>query len=160
MQRGEYQCAGTKLGGYQQRHKPTWNASAYYSLRLWPEFHGFSINPNAVFVRVCLPRGTTYCRLVSNIPSNPLFRTKSKSFDEISYYQNWLVLRDILNVQLFDLPSKKMIEANADSVWFERNLAFVNLGNARKVYLSATHSIDLQDEFKINFIAFNEKPFY
>jgi len=78
---------------------------------------------------------------------------ENKSFDEIRYYQNWLVLRDLLNVQLFDLPSKKMIEANADSVWFERNLAFVKLGNATKVYLSATHSIDLQPDSKISFIA-------
>lgn len=78
---------------------------------------------------------------------------ENKSFDEISYYQNWLVLRDILNVQLFDLPSKKMIEANADSVWFERNLAFVNLGKTKKVYLSATRSIDLQPDSRINFIA-------
>ena len=78
---------------------------------------------------------------------------ESKSFDEIRYYQNWLVLRDILTIQLFDLPSKKMIEANADSVWFERNLAFVKRANTKKVYLSATHSIDLQPESKINFIA-------
>ena len=78
---------------------------------------------------------------------------ESKSFDEISYYQNWLVLRDIDNVQLFDLPSKKMIEANADSVWFERNLAFIKKDNTIKVYLSATHSMDIQPDSKINFIA-------
>lgn len=78
---------------------------------------------------------------------------ESRSFDEIRYYQNWLLLHDAKQVQLFDVPARKLVEANADSIWFERNLVFVKVNSALKVYLSASRSIELQPDSKIQFIA-------
>lgn len=77
---------------------------------------------------------------------------ESKSFDKISYYKNWLLLYDNQKVQLIDIPSRKLIEADADSIWFDRSLAFVNKDKSRKVYLSASHSLELQPDAKVNFI--------
>ncbi len=78
---------------------------------------------------------------------------ENKTFSSISYYRNWLVLKDANQIQLFDIPSKKMIETNADSVWFERSLTFIRKDKFYKVYITPTHSIDLQQDSKINFIA-------
>jgi hypothetical protein len=54
--------------------------------------------------------------------------------------------------QLYHVPSKKMAEAKADSVWFEQRLAFVQTGVQVRVFLSAARSIDLPPDSKIRFI--------
>ncbi len=73
-------------------------------------------------------------------------------WNQVSVYRNWLVLASEGTQQLFNIPSKKMIVTNADSIWFDHNLAFVQFENLTKVYLSAAHSIDLLPDSKIRFI--------
>ena len=77
---------------------------------------------------------------------------ENKTFDNITYYRNWLVLKEGDQVHLFDIPSKKMIENGADSVWFDHSLAFANKKGTHKVYLSATRAMELQADSKIHFI--------
>ncbi len=77
---------------------------------------------------------------------------ENHTYDNISYRRNWLVLYDAGKVQLFDIPSRKLVETGADSVWFERSLTYIQKNNSQKVYLSATHSMNLQPDSKINFI--------
>ena len=76
-----------------------------------------------------------------------------KTWDKVSYHKNWLLLYDIPHVHLFDIASKRMVETNADSIWFDRSLTFVEQAGSQKVYLSATHSMVLQPGSKIKFIA-------
>lgn len=77
---------------------------------------------------------------------------ENKTFDNINYHRHWLVLSDQQKVQLFDIPSKKLIEADADSVWFDEGLTFVHKSNLHRVYLSATNFLDLEPDSKIHFI--------
>lgn len=73
-------------------------------------------------------------------------------WNQVSVYRNWLVLASEGTQQLFNIPTKKMTVINADSIWFDHNLAFVQSENLTKVYLSATHAIDLLPDSKIRFI--------
>ena len=77
---------------------------------------------------------------------------ENKTFDNITYYRNWLVLMDADKNQLIDIPSRQLVESDADSVWFDHSLAFVQRKNLRKVYLSPQHSLDLPLDSKIHFI--------
>ncbi|MEY4930870.1 MAG: hypothetical protein RI909_1594 [Bacteroidota bacterium] len=78
---------------------------------------------------------------------------EGKQYRDIKFFRHWLVLVDQNNVQLFDIPSRRQIEADADSVWFDQSLTFVSKNNVQKVYVSATNSVELQADSKIQFIA-------
>ncbi len=78
---------------------------------------------------------------------------ENKPYDNITFYRNWLVLFQADKKHLYDIPSRKLIASDADSVWFDRSLAFLDKNNLRKVYLSPNHAIDLPADSKINFIA-------
>jgi hypothetical protein len=78
---------------------------------------------------------------------------ENKSYDNITFYRNWLVLFQADKKQLYDIPSRRLIESDADSIWFDRSLAFIDKGSLRKAYLSAKQAIDLQPDSKINFVA-------
>jgi WG containing repeat len=78
---------------------------------------------------------------------------EDKPYDNITFYRNWLVLFQADKKHLYDIPSKKLIASDADSIWFDRSLVFMDKHNLRKVYLSANHAIDLPADSKINFIA-------
>ncbi len=78
---------------------------------------------------------------------------ENTTYDNIIYHRNWLVLMDGDKTQLFDIPSRQLIEADADSVRFDRSLTFIHKDNVHKVYLSPKHSLLLQADSKIQFIA-------
>jgi len=78
---------------------------------------------------------------------------ETKTFDNITYQRNWLVLYESGKVNLFDIPTKKMIASHADSVWFDQSLAFIEKDHRRKVYLSPSYAIDLEADSRINFIS-------
>jgi len=78
---------------------------------------------------------------------------ENKTYDNITYYRNWLVLTNAGKTQLMDIPSKQWVETDADSVRFDHSLTFVHKNNNHKVYLSPNHSLNLQAESKIQFIA-------
>lgn len=77
---------------------------------------------------------------------------ESKAYENIIYYRNWLVLINADKTQLVDILSKQLVEADADSVWFDHSLTFVKRNSTRKVYLSPNHSLELQADSKIQFI--------
>jgi len=77
---------------------------------------------------------------------------EKNTYDNIAYHRNWLVLTNAQKINLFDIPTGKLVEADADSVWFDRSLTFVRKNTSSKVYLSATHSLDLQLDSRIHFI--------
>jgi hypothetical protein len=77
---------------------------------------------------------------------------ENRTYDNINYYRNWLILTDADKTQLVDIPSRQLVEADADSVWFDHSLTFVSKNNVHKVYLSPNHSLDLQANSRIHFI--------
>ncbi len=77
---------------------------------------------------------------------------EKNTYDNIAYHRNWLVLTDAQKIKLLDIPSRKLVEEDADSVWFDRSLTFVRKNTSRKVYVSATHSLDLSADSRIQFI--------
>jgi len=85
---------------------------------------------------------------------------KGKEWHKVSYHQQWLILTLEGRTQLYHVPSKRMAEVKADSVWFEQRLAFVQTGAQVKVFLSAIRSIDLSQDSKIKFIAARDSVRY
>ncbi|MBX2915863.1 MAG: hypothetical protein KF856_11400 [Cyclobacteriaceae bacterium] len=85
---------------------------------------------------------------------------KGKEWHKVAYHQQWLMLTANGNMQLYHVPSKKIAEVKADSVWFEQRLAFVQAGAQVKVFLSATRSLDLPPDSKIKFIAARDSVRY
>lgn len=85
---------------------------------------------------------------------------KGKEWHKVTYHQQWLMLTSDGSTQLYHVPSKKMAEVKADSVWFEQRLAFVQSGAQVRVFLSATRSIDLPQDSKIKFIAARDSVRY
>jgi hypothetical protein len=77
---------------------------------------------------------------------------ENESWHRVYYHRDWLVLSREGQLQLFNISAKKMVTLKADTVWFDRSLAFVQADNAVKVYLSASRAIDLQPDSKIQFI--------
>jgi len=76
----------------------------------------------------------------------------NQSWHRVYYHRDWMVLDREGQLQLFNISGKKMVTMKADSIWFDRSLAFVQTDNAVKVYLSASRAIDLQPDSKIKFI--------
>lgn len=85
---------------------------------------------------------------------------KGKEWHKVEYHQQWLMLNAAGRTQLYHVPSKKMAEVKADSVWFEQRLAFVQSGAQVQVFLSSARSIDLPQDSKIKFIAARDSVRY
>jgi len=77
---------------------------------------------------------------------------ENQSWHRVYYHRDWMVLDKEGQLQLFNISAKKMVTIKADTVWFDRSLAFIQTDNAVKVYLSASRAIDLQPDSKIKFI--------
>ncbi|MBL7870685.1 MAG: hypothetical protein JNM78_03665 [Cyclobacteriaceae bacterium] len=77
---------------------------------------------------------------------------ENQNWHRVYYHRDWLVLTREGRLQLFNVSTKKMVLMKADTIWFDRSLAFVQTNQATKVYLTANHSIDLQPDSKISFI--------
>lgn len=95
--------------------------------------------------------------LIETLPSGTVVRglspeLENQVWNKVSLHRDWLVLNKDGVQQLFNIPSKKMVETKADSIWFDEHLAFVQSENTTKVHLTAMRSIDLLPESKIRFI--------
>lgn len=77
---------------------------------------------------------------------------ESQSWHQVYYHRDWLVLRREGQLQLYNIPAKKMVATQADTVWFDRSLAFVKSATETRAHLSANRSIDLSADSKITFI--------
>jgi hypothetical protein len=77
---------------------------------------------------------------------------ENETWHRVYYHRDWMVLTREGSLQLFNISSKKMVLTKADTIWFDRSLAFVQTNQATKVYLTANRSIDLQPDSKIKFI--------
>lgn len=71
---------------------------------------------------------------------------------KVTYHRDWLVLSVAGNLQLFNISTKQMLVTKADSIWFDRSLAFVQSDNKLKVYASASRSFELSTDSKIQFV--------
>ncbi|MDZ7650533.1 MAG: hypothetical protein U5K54_27200 [Cytophagales bacterium] len=77
---------------------------------------------------------------------------ENQSWHQVYYHRDWLVLRREGQLQLYNIPAKKMVATQADTIWFDRSLAFVKSNVDTKVHLSANRAIDLSSDSKITFI--------
>ena len=77
---------------------------------------------------------------------------ENQSWHQVYYHRDWLVLRREAQLQLYNIPAKKMVAMHADTIWFDRSLAFVKSNLETKVHLSANRVIDLPADSKITFI--------
>jgi hypothetical protein len=77
---------------------------------------------------------------------------ESKSWSHVFFFRDWLVLQQGGLKNLYHIPSRKLVEAGADSVWFDKSLVFLQTGPLRKVYITAARALDLPADSKIHFI--------
>ncbi len=98
------------------------------------------------------PFGLIEERATGSIVRGVAANLEDKIWHRVRYHRDWLVLSAEGSLQLFNISTKKMLVTKADSIWFDRSLAFVQLDNAVKVYTSANRFIDLQADSKIQFI--------
>lgn len=77
---------------------------------------------------------------------------ENQTWHRVYYHRDWMVLTREGQLQLFNISAKKMVLTKADTIWFDRSLAFVQTNQTTKVYLTANRSIDLQPDSKIRFI--------
>jgi len=78
---------------------------------------------------------------------------EGRSWHQVIYHHDWLVLGGEGSLQLFNISTKKMLVTEADSIWFDRSLAFVQSDNKLKVYASASRYFELTADSKIQFIS-------
>jgi WG containing repeat len=74
------------------------------------------------------------------------------SWDRILFNKQWLLLTKAGQQNLFDLTNKKMIASDADSIWFDRGLAFVNEKDSMRIHINSKRNISFAKDFKISFI--------
>jgi hypothetical protein len=72
---------------------------------------------------------------------------------QVIYHRDWLVLSAEGSLRLYNISTKKMLVTKADSIWFDRSLAFVQSDNTLKVYASASRSFELAPDSKIQFVS-------
>lgn len=74
------------------------------------------------------------------------------SWDRVLFSRQWLLLTKGGQLNLFDLTDKKMLVSNADSVWFDRSLAFVNEKDSLHIYINSKKSVSFPKDFKASFV--------
>ncbi len=73
-------------------------------------------------------------------------------WDRVSFLKQWLLLTKASQQNLFDLTNKRMIASNADSIWFDQGLAFVDDSDSLRVHLNSKKSISFSKDFRIAFV--------
>ncbi|MBX2898030.1 MAG: WG repeat-containing protein [Cyclobacteriaceae bacterium] len=71
----------------------------------------------------------------------------------VSHHQQWLVLTREGRQQLYNVPGRKMVATQADSIWFDQRLAFVQTDRKVQVWVSPARAIELPPDSRIKFIA-------
>lgn len=59
-----------------------------------------------------------------------------EQFDDIRFYENWLVLENVKGLQLFTIAGRKSVATQLDSIWFLNHLAFALKEDTLSVFLS------------------------
>lgn len=77
---------------------------------------------------------------------------KNELWNKYTIHRQWLQLKNTSHESLFDLVSKKVVESNPDSVWFENALAFTKRGDSVRVHVSSTRKVDVPIDSKMFFI--------
>lgn len=78
---------------------------------------------------------------------------EGRIWHQVTYHRDWLVLSAEGKLQLFNISTKQMLVTEADSIWFDQSLAFVQADNTLKVYASASRSFELSTDSKIQFVS-------
>ncbi len=73
-------------------------------------------------------------------------------WDRILFNKQWLLLTKAGQQNLFDLTSKKMIASDADSIWFDQGLAFVNEKDSLRIHINSKRNVSFAKDFRISFV--------
>ncbi len=77
---------------------------------------------------------------------------ETTAWEKFNVYRQWLQLLGSLGEKLVDTHSKKIIEPQPDSIWFENGLAFAQRGDSIHVHLNSLSRISLARNSKITFV--------
>lgn len=81
-----------------------------------------------------------------------LAELKEERWDKYTLHQQWLQLKNTAGQKLFDTYSKKIIESNPDSLWFENRLAFTQRGDSLHIHINSLREVKVPVESKLVFI--------
>ncbi len=70
----------------------------------------------------------------------------------VSFYSDWIKLKEKNNLILYDGKNKRIIASNLDSIWFDNKLAFAIKDDSLTVHLDLSKSITLESTIEIKFI--------
>ncbi|HTH56190.1 MAG TPA: WG repeat-containing protein [Cyclobacteriaceae bacterium] len=68
---------------------------------------------------------------------------KNERWNSYLIHRQWLLLQSASEKKLYDQLSKKIVESNVDSIWFENGLAFTAHGDSVRVHVSAARKVDV-----------------
>jgi hypothetical protein len=77
---------------------------------------------------------------------------ENTTWDSFALHRQWLVLRKQNEAKLFDTYSRKMIESNPDSLWFDRGLSFARLGDSIHIHVNSSRSLSIHKTSKLSFV--------
>ncbi|MGC4021649.1 MAG: WG repeat-containing protein [Cyclobacteriaceae bacterium] len=77
---------------------------------------------------------------------------KSKKWDQFYFHGQWLRLKNELGEQLYDIYTKKIVEPEPDSLWFQNRLAFAKQGDSLRIHINSSSIVNLPKGSKMNFI--------
>ncbi len=83
-----------------------------------------------------------------------------QQFDEIRFYENWLSLKNEEELQLFNIPAKKSIGIQVDSIWFLNHLAFALKNDTLNVFLSSGLSKRFPAQFDFKFVSSSDQELF
>ena len=84
----------------------------------------------------------------------------SIAFDEIRFYENWLALKNGKEMGLYNIPTKKYVASQLDSIWFLNHLAFALKADTLNVFLSSGLRKQLPIQSDINFIKTSDQQLF
>jgi tetratricopeptide (TPR) repeat protein len=73
-------------------------------------------------------------------------------YDNVLFYGPWIRLTSLSREQLFQLPEEKMIIPEADSIWFQNNLAFVRRNDSLSVIFKSGTMLDFSASEGVTFL--------
>ncbi len=77
---------------------------------------------------------------------------ENTSWEHYRFYRQWLLLKDANAERLFDLHSKRITEANPDSLWVANGLVLAGQKDSIHVHINSSTKISLAKNAKITFV--------
>lgn len=77
---------------------------------------------------------------------------ENTTWEHYRFYKQWLLLKNAAGQRLFDVYSKKIVEAHPDSLWVQNGLIFASSADSVRIHINSSSRVTLAIDSKIFFI--------